>query len=119
MALPRCGYGGHKTRRAAHNNNSTFGYLPPWRCESILALAFLSLHDAVGGLRLQFDFAKSGFVLRDVLLENPEQRLGLLRADVYALKIVDGDVLRRSLVHPAEHEQENPQIRSEEQTSEL
>jgi len=52
------------------------------------------LQDAFGGLRLQLDFAKGGFVLGDVLLQNADQRLGLLRAHVDALEIADGDVLR-------------------------
>src|ERR1035437_9824869 len=69
-----------------------------------------SLHDGVGGLRLQLDFTKSGFVLRDVLLENADERLGLLRADVDALEIVDSGVFRRGLVHAAEQKKEIPQI---------
>ena len=41
-------------------------------------------------------------------LQNVEQRLGLLRADVNRLKIVNHDIFRRGLVHAAEQQQESP-----------
>src|SRR5271157_4010484 len=116
MALRRCGYGGRIARRSA--GSASFARLTcgdlnqgPDECVPGRAPARLPLlHDAFGGLRLQFDFAKGGLVLRDVLLQNAEQRLGLLRADVDALETVDDDVLRRGLVHAAEQEKEIPQI---------
>ena len=45
------------------------------------------------GRGLQRDFPKRGFILGDVLLKHVEQRLGLLRAEVDALEIVDGHVV--------------------------
>ena len=50
---------------------------------------------------------------RHILLQDVEQRLGLLRADIDALKVVDRDVIRRRLVHPAEHQEEVPQVHAD------
>ena len=61
----------------------------------------------------QLDLPESGFVLGHVLLQDVEQRLGLLGAEVDALEIVDGHHVRGSLVDPAEHEEEIPQIHAD------
>src|SRR5579884_2502526 len=60
--------------------------------------------------RFQPNFAESGLVLRQVLRQHVGKRLGLLRADIDALEVVDLHVLRRGLVHSAEHKEEIPQI---------
>src|ERR1700682_4114136 len=65
---------------------------------------------ARAGMRLQVDFAEGGFVLRDVLRQDVVQRLGLLRAEIDALKVVYEDVVGRGLVDHAEAEQEVPQV---------
>ena len=49
-------------------------------------------------MRLQLDLAKRRLILGDVLLQHVEQRLRLLRADVNALEILYGDIVRGCLV---------------------
>src|ERR1039457_2040272 len=61
-------------------------------------------------VRLKLDLAERGFVLVDVLLEDVEQRLGLLRAEVNSLEILDIDVIGRGLVDQAEEQEEVPEI---------
>src|SRR5579864_988218 len=67
------------------------------------------LLDGTRGLRLQLDLAEGGLILRHVLLQNVRQRFGLLRAQENALKILDADGVRRSLVHGSEQQEEIPQ----------
>ncbi len=62
------------------------------------------------GVRLKFDFTESRFVLRNVLLQDVHERLGLLRAEIDALKILDVHLLRHGLIHQAEQQQKIPQI---------
>ena len=64
--------------------------------------AFALLHDASAGLRLESNLSKSVLVLRHVLLQHVEERLGLLRTDVNPLKVLNGYVVGRSLIHDAE-----------------
>lgn len=71
------------------------------------------MDDAALGVGFELDLPKGRFVLVYVLLEDVEQRLGLLGAQVDALKIVDGHVIRGSLVDPAEHEKEIPKIHAD------
>src|SRR5579864_4707651 len=68
------------------------------------------LDDTAAPLRFQPDLAESGLVLVDVLLQHVQKRFGLLRADVDALKVLDGDVIGSSLVHTAEQKEEIPQV---------
>ena len=62
-----------------------------------------------GRFRLQADFAESGFVLADILIENVRQRLGLLRTQENALVVVNGDAIRRVLIDGAEEQEKIPQ----------
>ena len=68
------------------------------------------LNEAGTGARLQTDFSERAFILADVLLQDVEERLGLLRADVHALEILDVNVVRSGLVDVAEHEEEIPEV---------
>jgi hypothetical protein len=68
------------------------------------------LDDAAFGMRFQLDLPECGFVLGYVLLQDIQQCLGLLWAEVNALKIVDCHVVSGSLVDPPEHQKEVPQI---------
>lgn len=70
----------------------------------------LSLDNRRAGLRLQSDFTECRFILGDVIAQDVEQRLGLLRADVDPLEVVDRHAVRRRLIHPAEHQKEIPQV---------
>jgi len=65
------------------------------------------------GVGLEFDFSERRFVLIYILLQNIEQSLCLLRAEVDALKIVNRDVVRCRLIDAAEHEEEVPKIDSD------
>jgi len=56
----------------------------------------------------ELDFTERAFILGDVLLQDIEHRLGLLRADVDALKIVYGHVVRRRLADAAEQQKKSP-----------
>ena len=58
------------------------------------------------------DFAERSFVLRDILLQHVEQRLGLLRAQLDALEVLDVHGFGRRLIGKAEHEQEVPKAGS-------
>ena len=62
--------------------------------------------------RVEFDFAESGLVAGDVLLQQPEQSLGLLRAQVDALKVANLDLGFALLLHSAKDEEEIPHIHS-------
>ena len=59
---------------------------------------------------LDVNVAEGRFVLGDVLLENVEEGLGLLRAKVDALEVVDVDKVRRVLGDETEHEEKVPEI---------
>ena len=71
------------------------------------------MDDAALGVGFELNLPKGRFVLGHVLLEDVEQGLGLLGAEVDALKIVDGHIVGGSLVDPAEHEKEIPQIHAD------
>lgn len=58
--------------------------------------------------RIEFDLAESAFVIRDVLLQNCGQRLRLLRAKIYPLKVSDFDLIFRGLLHGAKNQKEVP-----------
>ena len=59
-------------------------------------------------LRLESDFAESLLVLCDVLIENIEKRLGLLRADVDPLSILDRHLVGALLMNESEGEEKIP-----------
>src|SRR5580700_11041633 len=59
---------------------------------------------------IEFDFAEGILVSRDVLLQHSEQGLGLLRAQIDALKILDLDLGFALLDERAEHQEEVPDI---------
>src|SRR5260221_11811957 len=59
-------------------------------------------------LRIELDLAESLFVLRHVLSQYGEQRLGLLRAQVDALEILHFHLYRRLLLQRAEDHAEIP-----------
>ena len=61
-------------------------------------------------MRLKIQRPKSLFILRYVLSQHIQQCLGLLRAYVDSLEIMDGDTVRRGLVDSAEHQEEVPEI---------
>src|ERR1035438_10461426 len=70
-----------------------------------------ALLDSAGGtVRLQLDFSEGGLVLRDILRQDVQERLGLLRAQVNTLEVVDQHVLGRGLVHRSEHQEEVPEV---------
>src|SRR5271169_7116334 len=60
--------------------------------------------------RIQLDLAEGGLVVRQVLLQDGVQRLGLLRAQIDALKIADFDLGFVLLLQGAEHQEEVPDI---------
>jgi hypothetical protein len=68
------------------------------------------LDEADSGLRLELDLAEGRLVLRDILLENVEERLGLLRTDVDTLKIMNLNVVGGRLINFAERQKEIPQV---------
>src|SRR5437899_1095927 len=61
-------------------------------------------------MRLELDLPEGSLVLRHILLQHIQQRLGLLWTHVYALKILDRHLIRRGLVHHAEEQKEVPEI---------
>ena len=62
--------------------------------------------------RVQFDFAEGTLVAGDVLLQQPEQRFGLLRAKIDALKVANLDLGFGLLLQGAENHKEVPDIHS-------
>jgi len=67
-----------------------------------------TLRDWQGGLRLQRDCPERLLILRNVLPENVPERLGLLRAEIYSLGILNGHRFRRFLMYKAKNKQEVP-----------
>jgi len=61
---------------------------------------------------IEFNLAKSAFITGHVLLQDGRQRLGLLRAQVDALKIQDFDLILGLLLERAEHQKKIPDIDS-------
>jgi len=45
------------------------------------------MHRPNRSARIQLDFAERRFIVGDVLLQERHQRFGLLRAQIYALKV--------------------------------
>src|SRR5260370_42608423 len=68
------------------------------------------VYDTLAGLRFKSDLPKGRLILRDVLLQDLKQRLGLLGAEVDALEVVNGNVIRSNLVHPAKQKEKIPEI---------
>jgi hypothetical protein len=62
--------------------------------------------------RIQLDLPEGRLVAVDILLQQSEQRLGLLRAQVNALKVADLDLRLILLLHGAKHEEEIPHVHS-------
>src|SRR5262245_37945265 len=62
------------------------------------------------GPGVELDLAKGALVLGDVLLQDVEQGLGLLGAQVDALKSLDIDGVRAVLVDEAEFQVEVPEV---------
>ena len=68
-----------------------------------------SIHRSLlGKLRIQLDLSECVLILGNVLLENHEQGLGLLRTEIDALKICNLDFFRRLCPQCAECEKEVP-----------
>lgn len=59
---------------------------------------------------IQFDLAESALVAGDILLQQSQQGLGLLRAEVDALKIADFNLAFALLLQRAENHEEVPDI---------
>src|SRR6476646_5000353 len=57
---------------------------------------------------IELDFAKRAFILADVLLQDGQQCLGLLRAQVDALKVLHFDLLRCHRLQAAKNQQKVP-----------
>jgi len=57
----------------------------------------------------QLDFSESRLVLADVLLKDVHQRFCLLRAQINALEILDGDLVGHGLIHHSEAQEEIPE----------
>src|ERR1700733_38931 len=64
----------------------------------------------LAGMGLQLDFPKRRLVLRDILRQNVQQSLGLLRTQVHALEVIDGDRVGSGLIHGSEHQEEIPEV---------
>ena len=63
-----------------------------------------------GHARIEFDFSEGAFITDDVLLEHVEQRLGLLRAQIDPLEIIDFHLGLALLLQGAESEEEIPYV---------
>ena len=70
----------------------------------------LLLDESRAGAGFEANLAESGFVLAYILLQHVQQRLGLLRADVDPLEVLDLHVFLRGLADMAEHQKEVPEI---------
>ena len=68
------------------------------------------MNRTAGGARIELDLAEGGFVVRNVLLEQRHERLGLLRAQINSLEVMKFDLRFRALLHGAEDEKEVPDI---------
>lgn len=63
-----------------------------------------------GHPRIELDFAKGALVVRDILVQDRGQSLGLLRAQIYSLEVSYFDLVLRLLLHGTEHQKEVPDI---------
>ncbi len=61
---------------------------------------------------IQLDFSEGVFVLDDILLQDGEQRLGLLRTNVDSLKITDFDLVLALLLKGSKYQEEVPDVHS-------
>lgn len=68
------------------------------------------LNDVALRLRFEANLSKRRFVLLQILLQDVRERLGLRRAQVDALEILDGDRVWRGLINGSEHQEEVPQV---------
>src|SRR5450432_424656 len=59
---------------------------------------------------VEFDLAEGALVSADVLLQQAEERLGLLRAEIDALEVLDLDLSFGLLLQGAEDEEEVPDV---------
>jgi hypothetical protein len=62
--------------------------------------------------RIEFDLAKRAFVSGNILLQEAKQRLGLLRTQVDALKILDFNLALALLLKRSENQEEIPDVDS-------
>lgn len=62
--------------------------------------------------RIQLNFAESGFVAVNVLLQQSQQSFGLLRAKIDALKVANLYLVFVLLLHRSKDEEEIPDIHS-------
>ena len=60
--------------------------------------------------RVEFDLSERTFVTGDILLQKPEQCLGLLRTEVDALEVANLDLIFGLLLQGAEDHEEVPDI---------
>src|SRR5215472_16035679 len=63
-----------------------------------------------GHSRIELDFAKGALVVRDILVEDRGQSLGLLRAQIDSLEVSYFDLVLRLLLHGAKHQEKIPDI---------
>src|SRR5208282_3577303 len=83
------------------------------KCGALIARPALLNLTGSGGVRLKFNLAEGCFVLRDILMQDVEQRLGLLRAQIDALKVLNVHGVGSGLADGAEHEKEIPKVDSD------
>src|SRR5271165_4871586 len=85
-----------------------------WRkCGALMGRPALLNLTGSGGVRLKFNLAEGCFVLRDILMQDVEQRFGLLRAQVHALEVLNVYGVGSGLADGAEHEEEIPKVDSD------
>src|SRR5689334_3867600 len=75
-----------------------------------LESALVNWPGAGADTRIEFDFAKRIFVVDQILLKNGEQRLGLLRTEIDALKVADVDAGLVLLLKSPEDKEEVPDV---------
>ncbi len=76
-----------------------------------ISRTLLSMHRSLGHHpRVQLDFAKGILVSGHVLLQNPEQCFGLLRAQINSLEVLDFYLRFRLLQQGSENQEEIPDV---------
>src|SRR5208337_1370423 len=69
-----------------------------------------SVNGSAGGAWIKLDLAERDLVVRHVLLQERHKRLGLLRAQINALKVPQFHLRLRALLHGPKHQEEIPHI---------
>src|SRR6476660_1325413 len=86
----------------------TWSIASAFSCKRDLITRLVDLGLLRGDAGIELDFAERAFILAHVLLQDGQQRLGLLRAEIDSLKILHLDFLRCDRLQASKEQQNVP-----------